>query len=203
MTELLPAMDGEARSREFSQWFTPPALARQVVDWAGIESGSRVLEPAAGRGALLTEIFEHAFDSVAAFEIDPLHREHLRQTFFGAKSCSCCSLSGDFLAWEPDKSFELAIMNPPYEGNQDVAFVDHALKCCNRVVGIFAARIVHSKGRKAFWAGIHIRRMAILSERPRFGGEHSARTDFVVMELLRRPQKPDLGQTFETQIEWW
>jgi hypothetical protein len=93
--------------------------------------------------------------------------------------------------------------NTPYEDNQDVQFIDHALACSARVVGIFQSRIVHSAGRANFWRWVDIARLAILSKRPHFGGPHSAKTDFCVMELRRRASARRQGEPTAAQLEWW
>lgn len=200
MNELLPTMEGESRDPAKSQWFTPPDLARRVVEWAGIEKGMSVLEPSAGRGALLYEISRslRPYGRMSSFEIDPIHRAHLEQQFSPR-----CRVGGDFFAWTADEFFDLAIMNPPYEGGRDVLFAAKCLCVCDRVVGIFAARIVHSKGRSEFWRHTDIQRMAILSERPRFGGDYTPMTDFVILELVRRQHARRQGEATPTLTEWW
>jgi hypothetical protein len=70
-------------------------------------------------------------------------------------------------------------------------------------VGIFQSRILHSKGRAEFWKLHDITRMAILSSRPRFGGEHSAKTDFLVLEIFRRAAARRQGEATPAHVEWW
>lgn len=207
MNAHLPCMEGEALDPARSQWFTPPEIADRLVRFARLlATDYQILEPAAGRGALLRALHRHldhlpvsAEPDVFAWEIDPAFEDELLN----------CSIApavhiADFLAADMSAMrFDLAILNPPYERNQDVRFVERALDCSKRVVGIFQSRIVHSKGRAEFWRWHNIDRLAILSERPRFGGEHSAKTDFVVMEVTRRGLARKQGEATPGQIEWW
>lgn len=203
MAELLPTMEGEARSRELSQFYTPIWLAERVVEWSGVRAIDRVCEPSAGRGALVRALIDAVGCDVDAWELDPSNARALRDLPYPGLTVH----AEDFLASERFRAlswpYELALMNPPYEANQDVAFIERALDFSDRVVGIFQSRIVHSKGRAEFWRHTDIRRMAILSDRPHFGGEHSAKTDFVVLELTRRSAARKQGEATPAQIEWW
>jgi predicted RNA methylase len=193
-------MSGEARSRELSQFYTPSWLAERVVGWSGITACDRVAEPSAGRGALIKPLVEIGCD-VDAWEIDAGNMIALREI----AHAGLCAMHCDFLTCTEvvEGAYDVALMNPPYEGNQDVRFIERALDCSDRVVGIFQSRIVHSKGRAEFWRHTDITRMAILSDRPSFGGDHSAKTDFVVLELIRRPVARRQGEATPAQLEWW
>jgi len=225
MSPLLPGMQGEARSVALSQWYTPPALAERVVRWALTSARlghDYILEPAAGRGALIKPLYgSYVFDDgegrpglvdtkhwVEAWDIDAENVAALEKLAEGTR----LSVNhGDFLEAKLDTPMpgytwpgdHLCLMNPPYEGNQDIAFVEKALTVCDGVVGIFQSRIVHSQGRAPFWRMHDITRMAILSERPHFGGEHSAKTDFVVLEITRRKHARKQGEATPAQVEWW
>lgn len=211
--QLLPEMEGEHRSRERSQFYTPEWLARRVAHWA--MHGERgklarmfspcVLEPAAGRGALITAIMGVAPTThFVAVDIDPENCKALSKLVDGVWCADFLSTWSDRLrAAVNNGGFDLAIMNPPYERNRDVRFIELALTCSDRVVGIFQSRILHSKGRAKFWRHVNIDRMAILSERPHFGGEYSAKTDFVVLELTRRSDARNQGEATPAQVEWW
>lgn len=204
MMELLPGMEGEARSRELSQFYTPAWLAGRTARWACMhERPEWVLEPAAGQGSLVAAIKWVLPDvRVNAWDIDPENCEVLAKITNRTRDIVWC---GDFLQarYDADEHFGLALMNPPYEGNQDVRFIEHAHTVSDRVVGIFQSRIVHSAGRAEFWRHTDITRMAILSDRPHFGGEHSAKTDFVVLELVRRQHARKQGEAKPAAIEWW
>jgi predicted RNA methylase len=188
-----------------SQFLTPARLAEDVVAWSGAKCGDFVCEPSAGRGALVKPLLMLGC-YVDAWEIDHENIPALgaikkdAPRFRGVIPCDFLTCTDSYSSETP---YSLAVMNPPYEGNQDVRFIERALGCSERVVGIFQSRILHSKGRAEFWRHHDIRRMAVLSQRPRFGGDHSAKTDFVVLEVLRRQSARLQGEATPTAMEWW
>jgi predicted RNA methylase len=200
-TSLLPGMQRENRSRDLSQWYTPSKLAARVVEWARVHNRDVVCEPSAGRGALVKPLLERGCH-VDAWEIDPGNAAALGELAHAELTV----YEADFLAspgWDCSFRYDLALMNPPYEGNQDVCFIALAASRSERIVGLFQSRIVHSKGRAHFWRWHNIDRLAILSERPRFGGEHSAKTDFIVSEITRRAAPRKQGEATPSHVEWW
>jgi hypothetical protein len=68
------SVDEKKRDQAF---FTPPDLARQVVELAEVE-GRVVLEPSAGRGALADACMAASAKSVECFEANPEFAETLR-----------------------------------------------------------------------------------------------------------------------------
>lgn len=211
---LLPGLEDERRSREHSQFYTPPWLAERVAQWCLLFPHNRVLEPAAGRGALITALDTQAAKgpyphllNIEAWDIDPVNWQALYQldlnpvtrlrvtcgNFLGVPEGECASSA----------AFDFALMNPPYEYNQDVDFITRALDYCPKVIGIFQSRIVHSAGRAEFWRWTDIRRLAFLSDRPHFGGPHSAKTDFIVLDVVRRKHRRKQGEASAGSIEWW
>lgn len=189
-------------NRERSQFYTPQWLADRVAKWACVNETPRyVLEPAAGRGALVAAIkravprvFVHAWDIDRANcdALDLMIDRAYGDVFYG-----------NFLTLASDGTYDLCITNPPYEDNQDVRFIEHALDCSQRVVGIFQSRILHSKGRAAFWRHHDITRLAVLSERPRFGGDQSGKTDFIVAEIVRRASARLQDELTPMHMQWW
>lgn len=202
MNGQLEMIQGTNRDTSLSQWFTPPALAAKVVEWALAGSitvpghgakGMRVLEPSAGNGALVLPLVA-AGAEVTAVEIDDRYLGDLR-ALHGLHTV----IVADFLQTEPpSRGFDLCVMNPPYEDGQDVAFILHALKFAPRVVGIFTDRILFGVERKeGLWSQVRPTRIAFQSRRP-FKG---AQTDYVVAELIERiwdDPKPDA-----CKLEWW
>lgn len=206
MSNALPGVDAAPRSRALSQWYTPASLAERVAKWA-VANGSHewVLEPSAGRGALIKALNSVCGCNVFAWDIDCENVTELHRLYDQLERVALNVTHGDFLASVPELEveFDLALMNPPYEGGQDVRFIDHALECCDRVVGIFQSRIVHSQGRADFWRRHDIQRLVVLSERPHFGGVHSAKTDFIVAEIVRRQHRRKQGEPNSARMEWW
>lgn len=218
MTAQGELLEGTSRDKTLSQWFTPPTLAADVVEWAGVAHGVvpagwnpndkrpiRVLEPSSGNGALVRPLVA-AGAEVTAIEID------LR--YFGELNAykSVRTVRDDFLALQVHSlgTFDLVVMNSPFERTkrcklgQDVAFILHALEFAPRVVCIVRSAIQHGQRRKeALWKHVRMTRKVDLCERPEFGTGDGpgAQSDFIVAELVKRTnmqREPDL-----VQVERW
>jgi hypothetical protein len=125
---------------------TPDALADYVVGLIDIPRGAVVLEPSAGRGALVRAVvraepsahvhcFELLADNVRCLEQMP--RE-------------ISVTQGDFLAVEPNWSYDAAVLNPPFAGGADIAHVTHALgfvKKGGALVAIMSAGVLYRQDR--------------------------------------------------------
>lgn len=179
-----------------SQWSTPRWLARRMVEWGFVIPGMRVLEPSVGSGTIVEAVLDAGGD-VFGFEIDPrMAVYHPLMIQRGADIHT-----GDFLAVEhPDQRCDLCVMNPPYEGGLDVAFVRRALKSAPRVIALLRTSSLHGVDRQRdLWRHVRVHRMAHLVRRPDFGGDQGAKTDYTVFDLTG-------GEPFGTQtpsIEWW
>lgn len=201
-TELI---GGTERDLGKSQWFTPPELAAKVVEWAHPDyclhgHKMRVLEPSAGNGALVRPLLA-AGAEVAAVEMDARYQLELETFLRGPHR----PLIWNFLECTTGGlgSFDLCVMNPPYENGLDVQFILHALKFAPRVVGIFRSALLHGQERKAkLWSQVRPTRIAFLAERPKFGEGGGARSDFIVCELQRAPQVP-AEMAARATLEWW
>lgn len=93
------------------QFFTPPPIARLLVDQAGIGAGDQVLDPTCGSGGLLIAAARHGA-RVRGIELDPrlarLTALNLRLAGFGAE-VQCA----DFFAADPDP-VDVLVANPPF-----------------------------------------------------------------------------------------
>ncbi|EHT8069664.1 methyltransferase [Salmonella enterica] len=111
---------------DFEFFPTPPEIARRVVELAEITNEMQVLEPSAGRGALVLAIKERAPDSmVSMFELMPDNNNFLRDLKLHA-----CGIGEptDFLHVKPFDVFDRVVMNPPFGRQADIKHVSHALK---------------------------------------------------------------------------
>ncbi|WP_150547147.1 methyltransferase [Citrobacter amalonaticus] len=111
---------------DFEFFPTPPEIARRVVDLAEITNEMQVLEPSAGRGALVLEVKERAPDAmVSMFELMPDNNKFLRDLKLHA-----CGIGEptDFLDVKPFDVFDRVVMNPPFGRQADIKHVSHALK---------------------------------------------------------------------------
>ncbi len=111
---------------DFEFFPTPPAIARGVVDLAEITNEMQILEPSAGRGALVLEVKERTPDAmVSMFELMPDNNKFLRDLKLHA-----CGIGEptDFLDVKPFDVFDRVVMNPPFGRQADIKHVTHALK---------------------------------------------------------------------------
>lgn len=123
-----------ARPQDFGFFQTPDPIAGLLVDEADVQVGHRVLEPSAGRGALVRRVAEVA-EVVDCYELQPKHVAYLRAAFGGLP---VLVEQADFLAVSPNPIYDRVLMNPPFAKRQDVLHVMHALKFL-RSGGVLAA----------------------------------------------------------------
>lgn len=212
MSATLPGMAHEARDAAKSQWFTSPELAARLWRWGHWGRSHSVapialLEPAAGLGALIWPAVTDPtakIESVVAYELDREMRQRLLWDNRWPAELPYAVRPEDFLAdRDGGERFDVAVLNPPFEDNQDVAFAEKCCGCSTYVFGIFASRIVHSKGREAFWRWHDPIRVAWMAGRPSFGGDFTPKTDFIALELKRRRQARKQGEPTTSCVEWW
>lgn len=141
MLEAGKSVDEKKRDQAF---FTPPELAAHVVSLADVR-GRGVLEPSAGRGALVDACMAAGALAVNCVEINEESATALRQKY------PSTVVLGDFLAIEsPSKPpYERVVMNPPFTRNQDIAHVRHALRWL-KPGGILVAIMLNNQTRKGF-----------------------------------------------------
>lgn len=209
-----------AKGKRLDQYWTPPALARAVVEWADIAPGDRVLEPSCGGGDLVRWMFEgaRAPGEVTALDVD--EEVFTRWPAELAKRVSW--RAADFLAYRaPSDAFDLAVMNSAYgtvgrgkmAAAADRLHVQHALRMCPDVVAIVRANFLHGRERyRHVFARARMVRLAILVNRPPFhgpalaAGQDSARHDYVVLHLQRERRLVTPGKVVvhdKPAVEWW
>lgn len=122
------------KKKQFQFYETPRVLAQRMVDYVGLSSAARVLEPSAGHGAILRAI-GNGPDKVA-IELDPANISWLLRTGLSGLHIH----EADFLTCFPDTElksgeslglFDAVIMNPPFTRGQDVKHILHARKFLN------------------------------------------------------------------------
>lgn len=115
------------QKRTMEQFFTPPAIARQLVDMMGLPHAGidHVLEPSAGDGALVQALNEIAVPFVTMIEAD-------RDLATGPLAAMIASdrrlIWHDFLSWRVPDGFppiDAVAMNPPFGNGADI---DHVTK---------------------------------------------------------------------------
>jgi predicted RNA methylase len=136
----------EDNKRDFGFYETPPPLGKRIVTLAGIEPGMSVLEPSAGRGALVRPAIE-AGGTVVAVEILP----ELVHALCELRPKPASVVHADFLAYEfGEFRFDRVVMNPPFAHCADVAHVTKAyglLKPRGRLVAIMSAGVEFRKDK--------------------------------------------------------
>lgn len=199
-----PAM----RQKALSQWFTPHDVAKRLVVWCGDLRGLHVLEPSAGSGRIVEQVGAGA--RVSAFEIDPAWAGPLSRSEYDADVTVTC---GDYLARDlVGRRYDVAIMNPPYEGGLDGRFVSKVMDESERVVALVRSAFVHGQDRhERVWSRVERGEWALIGiayfvGRPSFGAagsdSGSPLSDFVAIKLARSP-----GTWWRerggTSVEWW
>lgn len=125
------------RKQELGFFETPAPLARRLVELADVRPGHFVLEPSAGRGAIVRAINEaEPRAGVAVIDIDPKHEPH-----WGPLSISS-QFVGDFLTEKLNGIYDRIIANPPFgKAQRDIDHVLHMWDCLKpggRLVSVMA-----------------------------------------------------------------
>ena len=133
----------------YQQYYTPPELAKRLVELACIGDTDCVLEPSAGHGAIVQAIIEKKPDYLVAVEIDANNYNHLRSNYF-LENKKYSLVEGNFLTLDKEKLFDKIIANPPFSKSQDVKHIlkmyEH-LKEWGRIVSIASESIRTREGK--------------------------------------------------------
>jgi predicted RNA methylase len=145
---LLTGGEFSNRKQDFGFFETPPAVAESVVCAAGVRPGHRVLEPSAGRGALLRALAIFTPTKRIALTVIELMPENCRA--LRASGWGEYLLESDFLLYI-DGPFDRILMNPPFARQADVDHVLHAYKLLapgGRLVSVMSAGVKFRRNRK-------------------------------------------------------
>lgn len=204
------------RTSALSQWFTPAWIARRLALWLPVEPDGYVLEPSAGSGELVEGLVRAGWplDRIIACEIDPVWCAYLRTRFGSALRV----IEGDFLGLSTQLTLRAlpvrhALLNPPYEDDADVAFIEACLRLlgfAGRAVCLVKTDIEYSAGRAPLWAQTaRVSRRARLIERPAFGRhvdgqrQGGAERNYVGLELMARNRPRVPGEVEVVAEEAW
>lgn len=123
---------------EFQFFPTPVELAEQLVNEAKIQNNEICLEPSAGRGNIAR--FMPDCDCI---ELNPENRKFLIDNGF-------CVIAEDFMTFEPQKKYDVIVMNPPFCRQQDIAHVTKAIGIAKRcVIAIMSASVMWRTDRRS------------------------------------------------------
>lgn len=200
--DMEPAFDRLA----LSQWHTPADLALRMAKWAGGAIRlSRILEPSAGGGALVKAAIacDAKAGAITAIELDQRWARKLGEIE------GLDVENRDYLMRPArDHRYDLALMNPPYEQGLDGKFISKAMDESDRVIALIRTVALNGADRHArVWrrcmpdGDFAMIGLAVLPQRPDFGGEHGAMADFCVVKLARRSLR--LSEQVGTHMEWW
>jgi len=193
------------QNKALSQWFTPRETAERIVRWAEPtrrldRSAWKILEPSAGRGALIRALLDEyttgPVPTIEALDIDAGNVDAIEDSF---SKFYVLAHQADFLSWESTTRFDVAIMNPPFEGGQTERHIMHALKFSDRVVCHCPLTTLEGKARREnLWSKVHLHRLAICSSRPKYGAGSGATAMCTIDVTLHDPRVEAY-----TAVEWW
>lgn len=126
-TELLNQVAGGQKrnlKKEFQFFETPKDLADQLVQLANIQPTDKVLEPSAGRGAIINAIHNVNPNIV----VDYCELMDINLTFM-KKLPNVNQVGEDFLALNAVGVYDKIIANPPFSKNQDIEHITKMWKC--------------------------------------------------------------------------
>lgn len=114
--------------RENQFFETPREVAERLVAAADVRDGDLVLEPSAGKGAILHALPRRLL--VTTVEIDPRHDADLLRVCerFGSASVNCVDFLDDepMVPWSHPGGYHAIVMNPPFSGGRWARHVLHA-----------------------------------------------------------------------------
>lgn len=176
-------------------FYTPAPLADRVAAAAKLKHGMRVLEPSVGAGALVLAAAQVAalrFDVVDIDEAMPERMGAIRAKLADSGCEHLTARLGDFLTFGAEAVFDAVLMNPPFQGGQDMAHVTHAwsfLKPGGVLVAIMGAgpsgfRDASTKAAVAFRALVASAKSSEVTEIP--GGTFDDTGAATVMLVLRK-----------------
>lgn len=100
-------------------WETPPKLAKYIASLVSPEE-KLILSPGAGRGNIEAYLPKDR-------EVWAIERKRNRFEEGRLKLPHLCWVNSDFLQFEFDRGFDVAIGNPPFSDDVSMAFIDYAL----------------------------------------------------------------------------
>lgn len=136
------------KKQDFGFFETPYEMADQVIKLAQIHTSHRVLEPSAGRGALLAPLgLPGAIRNT--IHLDTIEILPENAGFLLNKGYRC--RQGDFLKMKGIDPYDVIVMNPPFAKQADIDHVNCALgylKRGGRLVAIMSAGVKFRDNKK-------------------------------------------------------
>lgn len=145
LVSLMAKISGGAKinlKKEFQFFETPSLLADWLVELAEPEMTDWILEPSAGRVAIVRAIWKRLMGKIVfGCEIEPMNVKALQ-----AMGPFYCNMVEDFLTLNPEdiktafgELFDRIIANPPFNKNQDIDHIQKMYELCKpggRIVSV-------------------------------------------------------------------
>jgi len=112
--------DNIKKKKDLQFFETPEEIAKELVDLAEISNYVNILEPSAGRGAIIKEIKKVCSCQIQYCEIDKTNLKYLEEI----DNLENVSEDGDFLEFDY-MTFDRIVANPPFSKNQDIDHIRH------------------------------------------------------------------------------
>lgn len=120
-----------------------------------------VLEPSAGAGSIADALVKVGY-MPDVIEMDPFYANQLKDKGYKV-------VGSNFLMFNPEEPYDVAVMNPPYTGGADTVHVEHALKCAKEVIALTRINIFASLERyKKIWSHCNLIGVFPFARRPKF-----------------------------------
>lgn len=169
---------GRGAERRADDFYATPSWATRAIladlFLLGRPRG-RVLEPAAGDGAIVDELraFGVPSDEIDAFELNP------------GRAAASNAICTDFLKIEPDPLYGLVITNPPY--SLALEFAQHGAKFVREGGELVLLTRLNwlASQRRASWLRDMTPSVYVLPKRPSFTGKGTDATDYAWMVWSR------------------
>lgn len=206
---------GVAKSRrvktaggKVGQWWTPGWLAQELVRWARVSPGMRVLDAGAGMGALSLAA-SYAGAAVTAVEVDQRLAGYLVDSHYGEIMTVSCR---DFLeprderqliiAGADARPFDLVLSNPVWEGDVPERFMIRALELAPRAAFIVPVNLLAGGKRSSFWRGAPVQptRAKVFASRPKFLGAKGGMRDVMLLEVVPRSSASGAPVRLELEV---
>ena len=126
-TELVNQIsNGENRNlkKEYQFFETPEILADELIKYANIKENDLILEPSAGKGAIIKAINR----VIPNKEIDCYELMELNHNFLN-KILTANLIANDFIENNINKKYNKIIANPPFNKNQDILHIKKMYDC--------------------------------------------------------------------------
>lgn len=135
-----------SHKKEQQAFFTPAAVAERAAEIADLADHHTIMEPSAGRGALVLAILGRAPKCrLYAYEQHPPYFKDLEAIKAKRPQEFILELV-DFLHVKPTQTFDRILMNPPYGKKQDAKHIQHAARFLASH-GRLTAILLQGKGR--------------------------------------------------------